>query len=165
MKIAIFSDTHSKQSTVHAALHEAECRGVKLILHCGDIADDDTVRLFPPHTMFVFGNCDKYACADIEHAITSIGAMLHQPWGHVECAGKVIGFVHGDDNQLLRDLEHSDAFDYLFYGHTHQAEEHRTGKTRVVNPGALYRTAVKTFAVLDVDSGEIETVVVGDPGK
>ena len=159
MKIAILSDTHSKQSTVHAALDAAARRGAELILHCGDIADDDTVRLFPAHTIFVYGNCD-YTRGDIERAVADIGATIQDPWGHVERGGKQIAFVHGDDHQLLLDLERSNAFDFLFYGHTHQAEEHRTGKTRVINPGALYRTAVKTFAVLDVVSGEIETVVV-----
>lgn len=160
MKIAIVSDTHSKQSTVHAALDAAAQRGVELILHCGDIADDDTARLFPAHTIFVYGNCD-YLRADIARAVADIGAAIQEPWAHVEVGGKQIAFVHGDDRQLLHDLEASNAFDFLFYGHTHQAEEHRTGKTRVVNPGALFRAAVRTFAVLDVGSGEIETVVVG----
>jgi uncharacterized protein len=159
MKIAILSDTHSKQSTVEAALAEARRRRVELILHCGDIADDETVRLFPAHTIFVFGNCD-YMRQDIARAVDEVGATLQEPYGHVEHDGKLIGFVHGDDRQLLLDLERADAFDYLFYGHTHQAEQHRTGKTLVVNPGALYRTAVKTFAVLDVETGAIETVVV-----
>jgi uncharacterized protein len=159
MKIAILSDTHSKQSTVRAALAAAKKRRVELILHCGDIADDGTVLLFPAHTIFVWGNCD-YGRKDITRAVDEIGAKLHEPFGHVEHGGKVIAFTHGDDRMLMRDLEHSDAFDYLFYGHTHEAEEHRTGKTRVINPGALYRTAVKTFAVLDVTTGMVETVVV-----
>jgi len=30
----------------------------------------------------------------------------------------------------------------------------------VINPGALYRAALKTFAILDLPSGTIETVVV-----
>jgi putative phosphoesterase len=159
MKIAILSDTHSKQSTIRAALAEAARRQVELILHCGDIADDETVRLFPAHTMFVFGNCD-YARDEIEAAVAEIGATLQQPFGHLERDGKQIAFVHGDDSQLLRDLEPSDAFDFLFYGHTHQAKEHRRGKTRVINPGALYRAAVKTFVVLEVQTGAIEKVVV-----
>ena len=161
MKIAILSDTHSKQSTVRAALDEVARRGATLILHCGDIADAETVRLFPAHTHFVFGNCDAHEREAIEGAVAAVGATLHQPFGHVEIGNKVIGFIHGDDGPLLRDLEKADAFDYLFYGHTHQAREHRTGKTRVINPGALYRTAVKTFVLLDTDTGEIETVVVG----
>src|SRR5258708_2684920 len=139
MKIAIVSDTHSKQSTVQATLDEIARRGITLILHCGDIADADTVRLFPAHTHFVLGNCDKYECAAIERAVAEIGATLQQPFGTFEIGGKSIGFIHGDDGQLLRDLERSDTFDYVFYGHTHQAREHRTGNTRVINPGALYR--------------------------
>ncbi len=160
MRIAILSDTHSKQSTVEAALAAADRHGVGLILHCGDIADADTVRLFPAHTHFVFGNCD-YDRDTIRRVVEAMGATLQEPYGQVEVAGKQIGFVHGDDPQLLRDLERSDAFDYLFYGHTHHAEEHRTGKTRVVNPGALYRAAVKTFVVLDPATGTLETVTVG----
>jgi uncharacterized protein len=159
MKIAILSDTHSKQATVRAALDEVARYGAALILHCGDIADAETARLFPAHTHFVYGNCDDER-EDIERAIDEVGATLQEPFGHLELDGKAIGFVHGDDHQLLRDLERSGAFDYLFYGHTHQAEEHCTGKTRVINPGALYRAAVKTFAILDVARGEIETVVV-----
>jgi uncharacterized protein len=159
MKIAIVSDTHSRHSTVHAALDEANRRGAELILHCGDIADADTVRLFPAHTHFVFGNCDHDRDA-MTRASEEIGATIQQPFGHVELAGKTIGFVHGDDGALLRDLEQSDAFDFLFYGHTHQAREHRKGKTRIINPGALYRAAVKTFAILDLPGGTIETVVV-----
>jgi putative phosphoesterase len=161
MKIAILSDTHSKQSTVRAALAEAGRRQIELILHCGDIADAETVRLFPAHTHFVFGNCD-YERDELERAARDIGATLQQPWGHIERDGKQIAFVHGDDSRLFHDLEHSETFDFLFYGHTHHAEEHRRGKTRVINPGALYRAAVRTFVVLDVETGEIEKIVVED---
>jgi uncharacterized protein len=159
MKIAVLSDTHSKHSTVVAALDEAARRGAELILHCGDIADPETVRLFPAHTHFVFGNCDHDRDA-MTRAIEEIGATIQQPFSHIELDGTTIGFVHGDDGALLRDLERSDAFDFLFYGHTHQAREHRSGKTRVINPGALYRAALKTFAILDLPGGAIETVVV-----
>jgi putative phosphoesterase len=159
MKIAIVSDTHSKHGTVRAALDEAARRGAELILHCGDIADAETVRLFPAHTHFVFGNCDHDRDGMVR-AIEEIGATIHHSFGHVELHGTNIGFVHGDDGTLLRDLEQADAFDFLFYGHTHQAREHRKGKTRVINPGALYRAAVKTFAILELPIGTIETVVV-----
>jgi len=161
MKIAVLSDTHSKHSTVRAALDEVARHGAELILHCGDVADADTVRLFPAHTHFVFGNCD-HDRAGMARAIEEIGGTIRHPFSHLELAGTIIGFVHGDDGVLLRDLEQSDAFDFLFYGHTHQAKEHRKGKTRVINPGALYRAAVKTFAILDLPGGDIETVVV-DP--
>ena len=52
------------------------------------------------------------------------------------------------------------AFDFLFYGHTHVAEEHRTGPTRVINPGALHRARVKSVLVLDLPSGEARRLEV-----
>lgn len=159
MKIAVVSDTHSKRSTVEAALQHIAGSDVELILHCGDIADADTVRLFPSHTHFVFGNCD-YDRAAIEQAVQAIGATLDPVWGHVERAGRHLAFTHGDDRRTLHDLEHADAFDFVFHGHTHVAKEHRVGKTRVINPGALYRAAVKTFVILDLSSSEVETVTV-----
>src|SRR6266853_3435522 len=116
MKIAILSDTHSKHSTVHAALDEIARRGAALIVHCGDIADAETARLFPAQTHFVLGNCDKHESAAIERAVADIGGTLQQPFGHIEVEGKLIAFVHGDDGPLLHDLERSDTFDFLFYG-------------------------------------------------
>jgi predicted phosphodiesterase len=68
--------------------------------------------------------------------------------------------VHGHDRALLRDLEHSGCYDYLFYGHTHIAEQHRSGRTLVVNPGAMFKVHPMRFAILDLDSGEVESLVV-----
>ena len=62
---------------------------------------------------------------------------------------------------MLDDLVHAD-FDFVFHGHTHIAKEHRIGKTRVINPGALQRVAVRTFVLLELPSGKIESVTVGD---
>jgi predicted phosphodiesterase len=71
-----------------------------------------------------------------------------------------IAFLHGDDHRTMRDVEQSGYYDFLFYGHTHQAEEHRTGPTRVINPGALHRARPKTFVVLDLGRREVESVTV-----
>lgn len=159
MRIAIISDTHSRMSSVLAALEMMTDRNVDAILHCGDISDADTVRLFPAHTHFVFGNTD-YLRDEIAQAVGDIGAKLHGAWGHLEFDGISIAFTHGDDAQLLLELEHANTFDFLFHGHTHVKKEHRTGKTRVINPGAIQRVAVRTFLVLDLPGGSTETVVV-----
>ena len=159
MLIAIISDTHGRIASVHNALRIMAERDVDLIVHCGDICDGETVRLFPAHTHFVFGNCD-YDRAEIQRAVADIGATLHGAWGQLELAGQALAFTHGDDRHLLDNLEQADAFDFLFHGHTHIAKEHRTGKTRVINPGALQRVAVRTFLVLDLPSGTAESVTV-----
>jgi putative phosphoesterase len=159
MRIAILSDTHSRYDTIEKALQLVEPYQVELILHCGDIDDSEAVWLFPPNTHFVFGNCDADRAA-IRQAVHGIGATLYEPFGRLELEGTSIAWTHGDDRELMHSIEHSNEFDFLFYGHTHIAAERRTGKTRVINPGALHRARQKTFMVLDVEKGEIESIVV-----
>jgi uncharacterized protein len=160
MRIAILSDTHSRHATIETALQLVEQAQVELILHCGDIEDSEAVWHFPGRTHFVFGNCDTER-ASIRQAVYGIGATLHEPFGHLELDGVKIAWLHGDDRRLMDQVEQSEEFDYLFYGHTHVADERRTGRTRVINPGALHRARVKTFLVLDVEQGDLETIVVG----
>ena len=159
MIIAVLSDTHSRNETVRKALKLLEGRGAELILHCGDIEDPDTVRLFPPQTHFVLGNCDIDR-DELRQAVKDAGATLQEPFGHLELPGANIAFLHGDDQRLLRELELSSGFDYLFHGHTHVAGERRAGRTRVINPGALHRARPKTFVVLDLATGKLESVLV-----
>jgi len=158
MKIGILSDSHGRVGTVREALTELRSRGIDTVLHCGDIDDEPTIRLFAGlKAHFVFGNCDTDR-DELRQVMAEVGATLHEPFGHVTLDGVEIAFVHGDDGTLFRDLERSDAFDFLFYGHTHVAEEHRTGRTRVINPGALQRARVKTFVILDLQTRDVESV-------
>jgi putative phosphoesterase len=160
MKIGILSDTHGRADTVAAALAEFRLRAVELVIHCGDIDDADTVSAFAGWTChFVYGNCDGDR-AGIRRAIEAIGGTLHDPFGHLELAGKQIAWLHGDRPSIKPDLEASGYYDFLFYGHTHIAEQHWVGKTRVVNPGALFRARPKTCLVLDLPGGEMETITV-----
>ena len=161
MRIAILSDTHSRYATIEAALQLIEGHKVELLIHCGDIDDAEAVWLFPPNTHFVFGNCDTDR-ASIRQAVHGIGATLYEPFGRLEVPGANIAWLHGDDHALMREVESSGRFDYLFYGHSHVAAERRVQNTRVINPGALHRVRQKTFLILDVDSGVTETGVV-DP--
>ena len=160
MKIGVLSDTHGRHDAVRRALAELRDRGVTTVLHCGDIDDTETVLLFRGFTAhFVFGNCD-WDKAGLRTAMTENGATLHESFGHVEIAGRKIAFLHGDDKRMMHDVEQSGAYHFLFYGHTHQAEEHVTGRTRVINPGALHRAKPKRFIVLDLPGGVVEPVEV-----
>ncbi len=160
MRIGIVSDTHGNRRMVNLALAELRERDITTVLHCGDIDDPETVELFRGFTThFVFGNCDIDKDA-LRAAMDDIGATLHDHFGNVELEGVKLAFLHGDNTSLMRDVERSGYYDFLFYGHTHQAEEHRSGPTRVINPGALHRARPKTFIVLDLGSREVEEVTV-----
>src|SRR6185437_11773283 len=139
------------------ALAELRERGIATLLHCGDIDDPETVELFRGFTThFVFGNCDIDQ-AELRAAMADIGATLHDSFGSVELEGVKLAFTHGDNKDLLRDVERSGYYDFLFYGHPHQAEEHRSAPTRVINPGALHRARPKRFVVLDLERREVES--------
>jgi putative phosphoesterase len=168
MRIGIISDTHDSAEAVRAALAQLRRAGAELLLHCGDITTPDTVRLFtgvPTH--FVFGNWDGDGFtqrtrdpARLRRAIADVGGTVHEPFGHLTLAGREVGWVHGHDSALLQELKTCDLFDFVFYGHTHLPEQHRQGRTLVANPGALFRTATKQCAVLDVASGALEWLTV-----
>ncbi len=165
MRIGVVSDTHDRQEAVAEAVRLLMEQHVELILHCGDIESPDTVRVFRPiPTHFVFGNWDKDR-AKLATAIKEIGGTHSDSFGALELDGKRIAWVHSHERHQLRQLENADFFDYVFYGHTHVREQHRTGKTLVANPGALFRANPKTCIVLDVISGEIKPIIVPIPPK
>src|SRR5262249_28334567 len=104
MRIAVISDTHSRTVSVQAALAIMVEQGVDAVIHCGDISDAATARLFPAHTHFVYGNTD-YDRAGIAKAVADAGATWHGAWGQLELAGVSLAFTHGDDPHLLEELE------------------------------------------------------------
>ena len=160
MRIGVVSDTHDRVEAIAEAVRLLADQKVELILHCGDIESPDTVAAFhlvPTH--FVYGNWDKDRLK-LNAAIKAIGGTAHDSFGAVELAGKRIAWVHSHERHQLYQLEHCDYFDYVFYGHTHVREQHRTGKTLVANPGALFRANPKTCIVLDVVTGELKPVII-----
>lgn len=160
MKLGIISDTHDRSEAVARALIEFKARGVARLIHCGDVTGAHTVDLFTGWQVdFVLGNCDWFP-DQLEIAIQEIGGTLHRPFGQLELAGQVIAWIHSDDRSLFKSLENADHYDYLFYGHTHVAEHHRTGKTHVINPGALDRVRQRTIGVLDLIENQFESIVL-----
>lgn len=183
MRIGVVSDTHNQTHRIVTALSLLRDRSVETIIHCGDIHAVDTIRLFQGFdTHFVLGNWDgdwisginsgavpprpdgrKRDPTQIKHAIESIGAQLHEPWGELTLDSLDIAWIHGDNQKLFRELETGNCYDYLFYGHTHQAEQHQVGCTLVVNPGAFYKVAKPQFVILDTSTRTLEQIVLSDP--
>lgn len=164
MRIGVVSDTHDRQEAVAEAVRLLMEQEVELILHCGDIESPDTVRVFKPvPTHFVFGNWDKDKLR-LAAAIKDVGGTHYESFGALTLGDKRIAWVHSHERHQLRQLENADFFDYVFYGHTHVREQHRTGRTLVANPGALFRANPKTCIVLDVLTGEIKPIIVSAKG-
>jgi uncharacterized protein len=160
MKIGVLSDTHDRVEVTATAIRLLRERGAEVLLHCGDIEAPAIVDLFeggPAH--FVLGNWDG-RITDLRLAIAGIGGTLHPDFGHVNLGGKEIAWVHSHKRGQLRELEQSGLFDFLFYGHTHVAESHRTGRTLVANPGAIFRARPRSCLLVDLASDELQSIVV-----
>lgn len=159
MRIGILSDTHGHLSRTGLAVERLAGLEVERVIHCGDIGSPAVVELFsawPAH--FVFGNVDDPKT--LREAIQQAGQTCDERFGRLELQGRTIAFLHGDDGRLLRETIGSDRWDLVCFGHTHVAEITRRGHTFVVNPGALYRTAEPSIAVVELPALEARIVTV-----
>ncbi|MGE5193152.1 MAG: metallophosphoesterase family protein [Deltaproteobacteria bacterium] len=150
MRIAVVSDTHGHVGSTTAAVRLLAGQKVAAVVHCGDIGSPAIIPLFsawPAH--FVFGNVDHNEGA-LGRAIAEAGQVCHGRFARLELAGRKIAVLHSDDRDLFDDTVNSGEWDLVCYGHTHVAEQHRVGRTLVLNPGALFRATPHTLAVVDL---------------
>ena len=160
MRLGVISDTHGHTEYTAKAVRVLEEAAVDVVIHCGDVGTPEVVGLFAGRpTHFVFGNVD-HDQADLRMAIEDAGGTCHGREGDVELGGRRIGFVHGDDSGALIRLIGSQDYDLVCYGHTHEKETHQDGRTCVLNPGAIYRASPHTLAVVDLETMDVEHLVV-----
>jgi putative phosphoesterase len=161
MRIAVVSDTHGHVGMTAAAVRILAGQNIEVVLHCGDIGSTAIIPLFSAwKTHFVFGNVDDEE-GDLTRAIEKAGQTGHGRFGDLELGGRKIGLLHSDDRDLFDETIRSGKWDLVCYGHTHVAEQHRAGRTLVLNPGALFRATPHTFAVVDLKALEATHIVVG----
>lgn len=159
MLVGILSDSHGDAVMVAAALAMLHARGAQHFIHCGDIGSEGVLDRFAGlPTTFVTGNTD-YDRDDLLRYGQQIGLQGYIPLADLTLDGKRMAIVHGDDAKLLQRLITSQDYDYVLHGHTHQRRETRSGRTLVINPGALHRAAEKTAALLDTATGFVEFLV------
>jgi putative phosphoesterase len=128
---------------------------VELVIHCGDVGSAEIVGLlaaWPTH--FVLGNVDTEPVR-LRAAIEAAGQTFHGRFGELELAGRRIAFLHGDDARRLQQTIASGRYDLVCYGHTHRFEQHKSGQTLVLNPGALYRAQPHSLAVVRLPQLEV----------
>jgi putative phosphoesterase len=161
MRLGVISDTHGHLRHTLDAVRMFESLEVQIVIHCGDIGSEEIVELFgqwPTH--FVFGNVDHDRRA-LETAIRRAGQTCHGCLGRIVLANKHVAFTHGDQAGLLRGAIDDGQADLVCHGHTHVARCHDEGKTRVLNPGAIYRANPRSVAVVELESLGVTIVPVG----
>jgi putative phosphoesterase len=161
MLIGILSDTHDQVARTRRAVSMLTAAGAESLIHCGDLTIPDVVDEFAGvPTSFVFGNCD-YDQADLRRAMKRIGAECLELGGLITRGDRRIAVTHGHSHAEFRRLAALEP-DYLFSGHTHHRRDDREGKTRFINPGALYRASSWTVALLDLAADDLKTLTLAE---
>jgi putative phosphoesterase len=149
MLIGVVSDTHGNLVNTQKAVRMLESLQVEQVLHCGDIGAAEIPPLFrrwPTH--FVLGNVD-HRDGGVKTAIAASG-VFHDRFGDLTVGERRIALLHSDDRRRFLATIESGDYDLVCYGHSHIAEQHRQGRTLVLNPGALHRANPHSLAVVDL---------------
>ncbi len=159
MRLGILSDNHGRLDPVGVAVGLFRAAGVDGIVHCGDLCGLETLEVLAGLPVwFVWGNMDIPRPRD-RAVVEACGA--HWPASTpvvIEGDGRRLAVCHGHES-IFSEVCRS-GFDYVLHGHTHRRADQRRGGTRIINPGALYRVAVRTVAVLDVAADDLQFLEV-----
>ena len=167
MRIGLLSDTHGQLARTRRGAQLLRAQGVAHVFHCGDIGSQEVLLALAevlgpagiPVTA-VSGNMDRYDPLVLEFPGLD-GVRVAGRVYRGELGGRRVAVLHGDDHREFAALVASGAYDFVFYGHTHRAADETVGRTRVINPGALQRSAAPSVAVVDLESGTCEWLFAG----
>ena len=162
--IGIISDTHENERSIKKAVKIFKEKNVEFVVHCGDIISPPMLEHFQGLNMrFVFGNNDGEKNG-LNNKAKEFGFEGIAEEKEFEYKGKKFYVYHGTNRNKLGDAIKSNKYDYVLTGHTHIKRDERVGKTRVINPGALFRIHPYTIALLDADSDKLEFVKIFQRG-
>jgi len=166
MIIGLISDTHSNVKRTARAVRALKSHQIAEVIHCGDIGNSLVLTELAagfsdpdiPVTC-VLGNVDGWD-DDLYSPVHHI--QIAGRFAAMELAGRKIAVLHGDDTGRLNACIHSGEYDYIFTGHTHVRADELYGNTRVINPGAIHRSPEPGCAVLDLKTGQLLFLDIGD---
>ncbi|QGJ71594.1 Phosphoesterase [Planctomycetales bacterium 10988] len=158
--IGVLSDTHGHVANTLAATRLLKSFELEFLIHCGDIGSEHIPDVLSDWTVhYVFGNVDS-DLNSLRYSIEKAGGICHGEFGEIEVGEQKIAFMHSHDARRFQQVSNSGQYDLLCYGHTHQKEHHRVNKTLILNPGALFRAASHTLAIVELPQLEITTLTL-----
>lgn len=158
--LCIVSDTHDNEEAIARAVPLIKAYEPGLVLHCGDIVSPDTLRLFAglPMKMILGNNETDTIGLNRESKRLGFGPLEDEL--ELSISDRRFYLYHGTRESIIDEMAGAQLYDYVLHGHTHVIRDERLGRTRIINPGALFRARRYTFAVLDPVSDHLEFVEV-----
>lgn len=128
MKIIVISDSHGNKKAIDLLFNNYK---FDYLVHCGDGVSDLGDYIYLDNVFAVSGNCDIFS-NEVDERIIELGK-------------KKILITHGHRYGVKRDLDKLIArgkelnCNFIFYGHTHNANYISIDNIYVINPGALQK--------------------------
>ena len=158
--IGIISDTHENEEATKKAVNIFKQKNVEFAVHCGDIISPAMLDLFKGLSIkFVFGNNDGERIG-LNNKAKEMGFEEITDEKEFEHFNKKFYVYHGTKNEKLENAIKSNKYDYVLTGHTHLRKDEKIGRTRVINPGALFMAFPYTIALLDVQRDKLESIEI-----
>lgn len=162
MRIAILSDIHDNLWKLDLVIPAV--RHCDEMICCGDLCSpfivDELAKGFTRDIHVVFGNNDADLFRITAKAARYPHLRLHGEYCELQRAGKRFAVNHFDN--IARPIAESGKFDVVCFGHNHEFEITRYGRTLALNPGSVLgarfgsgqrEDTESTFLILDVESG------------
>ncbi len=162
MLVGLVSDTHDNVVLLRKAVLEFKNRDIKVVIHSGDVCAPITLKELHNFKVYlVLGNTDGDVIK-LKETVESMNGVFLGFGGSFVLDNKKFAVFHGHYSFILDSLIRSQEFDFVIHGHTHRRRNELIGKTRVINPGCLYRTHENSVAVLDTNTGDVEFIMLSD---
>lgn len=161
MRLGLISDTHDNEARTRVALEVFARKDVDAILHMGDLSTRAMLPLLDGWTVWIAeGNTDEDPAAIVAAARLVGGDIAYADVHELEFDGLRVGVIHGDDEARLQGMIASGAFGLVCHGHTHRFRDERLGPTRVINPGAVHRSAEPSVCTVDTGTKALERLLL-----
>ena len=164
-KIGLLSDSHGRAVTTRRGVEMLLKQGAQRLIHLGDVGTVEVIDALcvahpgnanhdeqvPAH--LVFGNTDWDLDALEEYA-DDLDVQVDHPVGRLPVDGGELVFCHGHEAKPMQEALDG-GVKYLCHGHTHRRADERSGPTRIINPGALFRADTYSVALLDTETDQL----------
>lgn len=158
--IGIVSDTHEDVRMIRRAVKIFKERSPSLVIHCGDIISPPVLEHFVGLPMkLVFGNNDGER-SGLKKKCQELGFDEIEDTLLFDFAGKSFFVNHGTRSRVIDEAVATQQYDYVLHGHTHLQRDQVEGRTRIINPGALFSADTYFIAFLTPDTGKVEFVEI-----
>lgn len=152
MNIVIFSDSHGNRANMRQVLEKER---PQVVFHLGDGRTDilEVLRDWPGLELHsVVGNCDWRSRGPAEELVTLEGLRMLLAHGHA------YGVKSGYGSYLAYGMRRQAQI--LLAGHTHTPCIWEDRGILLVNPGSVGNSPRPTYAVLEVEAGQVKRVEI-----